>query len=146
MHYDGAISQNCIIEIFLYHKWSKSVVPDGHNQKNFSFYFKCYNLTIPAVNVFEAFCTCSSNSLGQDVIFKILEFFILFYFFASWARNGRFEHFFEKNDLRPLEVNVNTIKKEARCTIHIIPSIDSIFQANPLRIFSKTMASHHIDK
>jgi hypothetical protein len=27
--------------------------------------------------------------------------------FAYWARNGRFEHFFEKNDLHPLGVNKN---------------------------------------
>jgi hypothetical protein len=28
----------------------------------------------------------------------------IFFVFASWARNGRFEHFFEKNDLRPVGV------------------------------------------
>jgi hypothetical protein len=31
-----------------------------------------------------------------------------FSIFASWARNGRFEHLFEKNDLRPLRIKINT--------------------------------------
>jgi hypothetical protein len=58
------------------------------SKKNVSFHFKRYNLTIRAVNFFETFCACSLSSLGQD----------------PWARNGRFEHFFEKNDLPPSKI------------------------------------------
>jgi hypothetical protein len=43
----------------------------GTREKNFSFHFKCYNLTILVVNFFETFCTCSFSSLGQDLIVKI---------------------------------------------------------------------------
>jgi hypothetical protein len=35
----------------------------GTKEKNFSFHFRCYNLTICAANFFEAFCTCSHSSL-----------------------------------------------------------------------------------
>jgi hypothetical protein len=36
-----------------------------------------------------------------------LQFFNFFNFFGfAYARNGRFEHFFEKNDLRPLGVKL----------------------------------------
>jgi hypothetical protein len=41
-------------------------LPDK-GEKNFSLHFKCYNLTIRAVEVFETFCTCSPSSLGQDL-------------------------------------------------------------------------------
>jgi hypothetical protein len=33
-----------------------------------------------------------------------------FLVFASWARNGKFEHFFEKNDLCPLRVKEVTVR------------------------------------
>jgi hypothetical protein len=35
-------------------------------EKNFSFHFKCYNLTIRAVSCWETFCTCSPSSQWQD--------------------------------------------------------------------------------
>jgi hypothetical protein len=35
-------------------------------EKNFSFNFKRYNLTIHAVKCHETFCTCSPSSLMQD--------------------------------------------------------------------------------
>jgi hypothetical protein len=49
-------------------------------KKNFSFYFKCYNLAIRVVSLFETFCTCSPNSLVQDPTVKIpkIEFFFHF--------------------------------------------------------------------
>jgi hypothetical protein len=64
----------------LHHGRSKSAVPAGHKQKNISFYFNCYNLTICVVNVFETFCTCSPSSLGQDLTVKIpkKDFFMVF--------------------------------------------------------------------
>jgi hypothetical protein len=73
-------------------------------KKIFSFHFKRYYLAIRAVNFFETFCSCSPSSLVQDPMVKIpeIEFFSVF---AYWARNGRFEHFLEKNDLHPLGVN-----------------------------------------
>jgi hypothetical protein len=43
----------------------------GTVEKNFSFHFKRYNLTIRAVNFFETFCTCSTSSLVQDLTVKI---------------------------------------------------------------------------
>jgi hypothetical protein len=38
----------------------------GTVEKNFSFNFKRYNLTIRAVKCRETFCTCSPSSLMQD--------------------------------------------------------------------------------
>jgi hypothetical protein len=38
----------------------------GTVEKNFSFHFKRYNLTIRAVKCHETFCTCSPSSLVQD--------------------------------------------------------------------------------
>jgi hypothetical protein len=55
----------------LHHGRSKSDVPAGHKQKNFSFHFKLYNLTIRAVNFFETLCTCFASSLVQDPTVKI---------------------------------------------------------------------------
>jgi hypothetical protein len=40
----------------------------GTVEKDFSFHFKRYNLTIRAVNFCETFCICSPSSLGQDPI------------------------------------------------------------------------------
>jgi hypothetical protein len=39
-------------------------------EKNFSFHFKRYNLTIRAVNFCEIFWTCSCSILGQDLTIK----------------------------------------------------------------------------
>jgi hypothetical protein len=71
VHYDGAKAQSCIVQKNLHHKQSKSAVLVGHSGKNFSFYFKRYNLTIRAVNFFGTFCTSSPNSLEQDPLVKI---------------------------------------------------------------------------
>jgi hypothetical protein len=51
----------------------------AQDKKNFSFHFKRYNLTICEVNFFETFCTCSLNSLGQDITVKITIFFKFFF-------------------------------------------------------------------
>jgi hypothetical protein len=66
VYYDGAKPQSCIVEIFCTMGGQKSVVPAGHSDKNFSFHFKCYNLTIRVVKCRETFCTCFHSSLVQD--------------------------------------------------------------------------------
>jgi hypothetical protein len=86
----------------LYKRQSKSIVPTRHKEKNFSFHFKCYNLTIHAINFFESFCIYSPSSLGLDLMVKIAKQRKTKIVYASWARNGRFEHFLEENELRPL--------------------------------------------
>jgi hypothetical protein len=58
-------------------------------EKNFSF-------PICAVNFCKTFCTCSPSSLGQDLMVKNAKKEVSF-IWASSARNGRFEVFFEKN-------------------------------------------------
>jgi hypothetical protein len=82
----------------LHQRWSKSVVPTGHKEKNFSFHFKRYNLTIRAVNFFETFCTCSPSSLGQDLMVKIAKR-IYFFVWALKLEMADFSCFFDKNDL-----------------------------------------------
>jgi hypothetical protein len=49
-------------------------------EKNFSFHFKRYNLTILAVNFFEFFFTCSPSNLVQDSTVRIpkIDFFPFF--------------------------------------------------------------------
>ena len=76
----------------------------GTREKNFSFQFKCYNLTICVVNFFETFYTCFPSTLRQDLIVKIAKKKMFFFCldFLSY-RNGRFEFFFlEKKELHPL--------------------------------------------
>jgi hypothetical protein len=111
VHYNGA-KAHCIIHKFCTTGGQSLLFMLGTSKKNFSFYFKCYNLTICEVNFFETFCTCSPSSLGQDPSVKIPNS-IFFFVFASWARNGRFEHFYEKNDLHPLGVKSN------HCTFYV---------------------------
>ena len=59
------------------------------------------------VNFFEIFCACSPSILVQDPTVKISKI-EKNSIFAYWARNGRFEHFFEKNDLRLLGINLKS--------------------------------------
>jgi hypothetical protein len=54
----------------LHHGRSKSAVPAGTVEKNFSFNFKRYNLTIRAVKCRKTFCTCFPSSLVQDPLVK----------------------------------------------------------------------------
>jgi hypothetical protein len=82
VHYNGAEPQNCIVEIFCATSSESLLSLLGTVEKNFSFHFKRYNLTIREVNFFETFCTCSPSSLGQDPIVKIPKKDI-FFFFAS---------------------------------------------------------------
>jgi hypothetical protein len=90
---------------FLHQKWSNStvLVLSATREKNFSFHFKHYNLTIYVVNFCKTFCTCSPSSLGQDPTVesaKKLKKLIC----ASWARNGSSGVFFEKKGHGPLGV------------------------------------------
>jgi hypothetical protein len=59
----------------------RSMSLPGTMEKNCSFHFKRYNLTIRAVNFFETFFTCSPSSLGQDTTVKIpkKDFFIFIF-------------------------------------------------------------------
>jgi hypothetical protein len=84
MHYNGVEAQSCIVQFFCTTGGQSLLSLPGTSKKNFSFYFKCYNLTIRVVNIFEILCTCSSSSLGQDLIVKIpkKDFLFLFYFFV----------------------------------------------------------------
>jgi hypothetical protein len=125
VHYDGAKSQNCIVENF-YTKGSQILLSlPSSREKNFSFHFKQYNLTIRAVNFFETFCTCSPSSLGQDLIVKIPKIDFSF-IWASLARNDRFEHFFEKNDLNPLGVE-ESMKSLHKCPTRASSGFELIF-------------------
>jgi hypothetical protein len=58
---------------------------------------------IYVVNFCETFCKCSFSSLGQDFTIKN-GIFLIFFVWASWARNGNFEVFFEKKELHHLGV------------------------------------------
>jgi hypothetical protein len=103
VHDNGAKAQSCVVQKLCTTGGQSLLSLPGTSKKNFSFHFKRYNLTIHAVNFFEIFCTCSPSSLVQDPTVKnpkIEKKSV----FAYGARNGRFEHIFEKNDLRPLGV------------------------------------------
>jgi hypothetical protein len=104
VHYDGARPQNCVVESFCTKGGQCLLSLSGTRKKNFSFYFKCYNLTICAVNFFETFCTCSLSSLGQDITIKIA----ILNFFSSFGllelEMADLSLFLEKNDLRPLGI------------------------------------------
>jgi hypothetical protein len=65
--------QNCIVEKFGTTGGQSMLSLPGTVEKNFSFNFKRYNLTIRAVNCRETFCTCSSSSLVQDPIVESAE-------------------------------------------------------------------------
>jgi hypothetical protein len=71
VHYDGAKSQNCIVEKFCTTGGQSLLSLLGTVEKNFSFHFKRYNLTIRVVKFFEFFFTCSLSSLVQDPTVKI---------------------------------------------------------------------------
>jgi hypothetical protein len=81
--------------LFFCEEWIASS-PAEHKGKNFSF-------PICAANFCKTFCTCSPSSLRQDLTVKMQKNIYLF-IWSSWARNGSFEVFFEKKELRPLEV------------------------------------------
>jgi hypothetical protein len=105
VHYDGEKAQSCVVQIFCTTGSQSLQSLLGTRKKNFSFHFKRYYLTIRKINFFEFFCTCSSSSIVQDPTIKITKIEKKS-IFAYWARNGRFEHFLEKNDLRLLGVKI----------------------------------------
>jgi hypothetical protein len=59
---------------------------------------------IRAVNFCKTFCTYFPSSLKYDLTVKNAKKKYFFSVWASWARNGSFEVFFEKKELRCLEV------------------------------------------
>jgi hypothetical protein len=66
VHYNGAKAQSCIVQKICAKDGQSLLSLPGTIEKNFALHFKCYNLTIRAVNFFEAFCTYSPSSLGLD--------------------------------------------------------------------------------
>jgi hypothetical protein len=80
VHYDDAKAQSCIVQKICTTGNQSLLSLLGTVEKNFSFHFKRYNLTICAVNFFETFSTCFPSSLGQDTTVKIPIFLIYFLF------------------------------------------------------------------
>jgi hypothetical protein len=107
VHYNGANLQNYIVESFCTTSGQSLLSLLGTVEKNFPFHFKHHNLTICAVNYRKTFCTCFPSSLGQDPTVESAKRWKKF-IWASWARNGRFGAFFEKNTLGPLGVKQNS--------------------------------------
>jgi hypothetical protein len=70
VHYDGAKPQSCIVENFCTTGGQSLLSLPGTVEKNFSLNFKCYHLTILAVNFCETFWTCYCSSLGQDLMVR----------------------------------------------------------------------------
>jgi hypothetical protein len=70
VHYNGAKPQNCAVEIFCTTGGQSLLSLSGTVEKNVSFHFKHYNLTIRAVECRETFCTCSPCSLVQGPTVK----------------------------------------------------------------------------
>jgi hypothetical protein len=71
VHDNGAKAQSCIVQKFCTTGGQSLLSLPGTSKENFSFHFKCYNLTIRTVNFFEIFCTFSPSSLVQDPMVKI---------------------------------------------------------------------------
>ena len=69
-HYDDAKPQNCVVENFCTTGGQSLMSLPGTIEKNYSFHFKCYNLTIHAVKCRKTFCTCFPSSLMQDPTVK----------------------------------------------------------------------------
>jgi hypothetical protein len=67
---DGAEAQSYLVQKICTKRNQTLMSLLGTREKNFSFHFKHYNLTIRAANFFELFCTCSPSSLGQDLMVK----------------------------------------------------------------------------
>jgi hypothetical protein len=66
VHDNGAKAQSCVVQKFYTMGGQSLLYLPGTVEKNFSFYFKRYDLTIRAVKCWETFCTCSPSSLVQD--------------------------------------------------------------------------------
>jgi hypothetical protein len=104
VQYDGAKPQNCVVEIFCTTGGQSLLSLPGTVEKNFSFHFKCYNLTIRAVKCRKTFCTCS---LVQDltVVSEKNSFGLLKLEMAD------LERFWRKTPLGPLGVKILAYSK-----------------------------------
>jgi hypothetical protein len=102
VHNDGAKAQSCIVQKFCTTGSQSLLSLLGTSKKNFSFHFKCYNLTIRAVQFFETFCTCSPSSLGQGP--KIPKKDIYFLLLLLELGMADLSICFEKNGLGPLGI------------------------------------------
>jgi hypothetical protein len=103
VHDNGAKAQSCVVQKICTMGGQSLLSLSGTVEKDFSFHFKHYNLTIRAVKCRKTFCTCSPSSLVQDLAVESEKKWKNF-IWASWARNGRFGVFFEGNTLGPLGV------------------------------------------
>jgi hypothetical protein len=99
VHYDGAKSQNCIVENFCTTGGQNLLSLPGTMEKKFSFNFKCYNLTIRAVNFCETFCTCSLSILGQDPMVESAKKFLKNSFGLLELEMANLERFLRKTPL-----------------------------------------------
>jgi hypothetical protein len=70
VHYNGAKAQSCIVQKICTTGGQSLLFLPGTMEKNFSFNFKRYNLTIRGVNFRKTFCAYSLSSLGQDPTLK----------------------------------------------------------------------------
>jgi hypothetical protein len=68
VHDNGAKAQSCVVQKFCTMGNQSLLSLPGTVEKNFSFHFKRYNLTIRAIKCRETFCTCSPSNLVQDPI------------------------------------------------------------------------------
>jgi hypothetical protein len=104
VHQDGAKPQNCVVKKFCTTGGPSLLSLPGTLEKNFSFYFKRYNLTIRAIKCCETFCTCSSSSLVQDPIVESAKKKKKIHFKLLELEMADLERFWRKTPLSPLGV------------------------------------------
>jgi hypothetical protein len=124
----------------LHHRRSKSVVPIGNSGKNFSFNFKCYNLTIHAVKCRETFCTCSPSSLVQDPTVEIAKKWRKKSFGLLELEMVDLERFRRNTPLGPLGVKVVIYKGNFFSNWHF-PNWR--FSKKPLFLFCQKLGAKH---
>jgi hypothetical protein len=112
VHYDGAKPQNYVVEKYCTMGGQSLLSLLGTVEKNFSFHFNRYNLTIRAVKCRNTFSTCSLSSLVQDPTIKSAK---------KWKNNSfgllelemaDLERFWRKTPLRPLGVITKNQKQK----------------------------------
>jgi hypothetical protein len=137
VHYGGAKPQSCIVENFCTTGGQSLLSLPGTVEKNFSSRFKCYNLTIHAVNFCEMFWTYSFSSLGQDLTIKSAKMWDKKLVGLLELETTDLECFSEKKGLNPLGVNMQTLN-------FTIPSL--VCGCELLKVHSSKLAwpPHHV--
>ena len=64
LHWDGAKAQSCVVQDFCTNGTQSLLSLSSKVEKNFSFHFKRYNVTICAVNFSKKKFTCSPSIIG----------------------------------------------------------------------------------